>query len=973
MIRNLASFGVVALACVVLTLTSVQARGQAFNIAPGGFTSTNVCANSNAPAPGCQVLTNGSPNLPQVIPGGILRLNTADLNQHGSAWFHTKQPLSTGFTTAFQFQISKTGHCNGCGSPADGIAMVIQGDPAGTGALGYDQDGQDISYGNNDKAGSSGVGLAITNSLAIELDTYFNPSYSDPDGNHIAVQSCGPNNAGTLTSTSADHNFMCPNGQLAKIALQSLPAPLSLSDGNVHTITVNYLPPGGCLANCNNLTIFFDSVQILTTTIDLTQQLFLSNTASNGAAATGAYIGFTSATGALVENNDILSWSFSQFPLAPITIPEPLQPTNTEFNYSPTLSSGVDYSQSGLPNSAFTGVVMQGTAQAITDQQFSDLVNNTPFQGATCLHQDVGSNTFSCVVTSDLCTTPANQVPAGANCPNTGQNALIGSSNGFNGDPGQKPYISPAYIMAKDTALNCGANADNICKGLLNIFVSIFGDPKLVGRTKDFNSLLLPADGIVAPITTASTNPVLNNGWTNGDVSVMLNSTEVVPANNHNPPPNLSTINSISYTISGANAPTPIQGMITGATGSFVVPGTVEGTTTVTFQALDSAGTNETVVTTTNGQVSTTVPTLPIKVDKTPPTFSCIPPAAKWQAIDQLVPCTASDNPGGSGLATPASFNVSTAVPAGTETNMAQTVPVNVMDVAGNTVSTGSFGPFLVDKKAPVITGPSVNGPVIFGQPNNIFFGCADGGAGVVLCGPAGSMPIPPTANTGTLDSPADVSSAGPKAFTVNSQDAVGNASAPAILNYIVQKATPVITWSTPAPISYGTPLSSTQLNAAANVPGSFVYSPPAGTVLNPGNQQLSVTFTPSDSTDYNQAVAQVMIQVLQPTLTFTPGSVDFGTVYLRSYNTRTIVVANPGTAAVQISGMKVVRIKSDPDDFSFVSNCPKSLGGGSSCVAAIGFLADELGVRTANFVVTDSAAGSPQAISLTANVIKKK
>ena len=41
-----------------------------------------------------------------------------------------------------------------------------------------------------------------------------------------------------------------------------------------------------------------------------------------------------------------------------------------------------------------------------------------------------------------------------------------------------------------------------------------------------------------------------------------------------------------------------------------------------------------------------------------------------------------------------------------------------------------------------------------------------------------------------------------------------------------VIKATPVITWPTPANIIYGTALSATQLNATTTVPGTFVYNP---------------------------------------------------------------------------------------------------------------------------------------------------
>src|SRR4029079_9826972 len=57
--------------------------------------------------------------------------------------------------------------------------------------------------------------------------------------------------------------------------------------------------------------------------------------------------------------------------------------------------------------------------------------------------------------------------------------------------------------------------------------------------------------------------------------------------------------------------------------------------------------------------------------------------------------------------------------------------------------------------------------------------------------------------------------------------------------------ASTTLSCTNPADITYGTALSATQLNAPANVPGSFVYSPAAGTVLNAGaNQTLSVTFT---------------------------------------------------------------------------------------------------------------------------------
>ena len=77
-------------------------------------------------------------------------------------------------------------------------------------------------------------------------------------------------------------------------------------------------------------------------------------------------------------------------------------------------------------------------------------------------------------------------------------------------------------------------------------------------------------------------------------------------------------------------------------------------------------------------------------------------------------------------------------------------------------------------------------------------------------------------------------------------------------------RATPAIFWPTPASILLGTALGSAQLDAAANVPGTFVYSPAAGSVLPAGIHTLSVTFTPTDSTDYTDATYTVSITVNQ-------------------------------------------------------------------------------------------------------------
>jgi len=96
-----------------------------------------------------------------------------------------------------------------------------------------------------------------------------------------------------------------------------------------------------------------------------------------------------------------------------------------------------------------------------------------------------------------------------------------------------------------------------------------------------------------------------------------------------------------------------------------------------------------------------------------------------------------------------------------------------------------------------------------------------------------------------------------------------------------VNKAKPAITWATPAAITYGTALSATQLNASSTVAGSFTYSPVAGTVLTAGSHTLSVTFAPTNTTDYTTATATVTLTVNKatPTITWaTPAAFTYGT-----------------------------------------------------------------------------------------------
>ena len=96
--------------------------------------------------------------------------------------------------------------------------------------------------------------------------------------------------------------------------------------------------------------------------------------------------------------------------------------------------------------------------------------------------------------------------------------------------------------------------------------------------------------------------------------------------------------------------------------------------------------------------------------------------------------------------------------------------------------------------------------------------------------------------------------------FTPEDESAFAVSTASVVLT--VYQATPVITWPAPAAIAYGTGISNVQLDATANVPGTFSYTPPARTVLAAGTQTLSATFTPADPTDYTNASASVQLPI---------------------------------------------------------------------------------------------------------------
>ena len=92
---------------------------------------------------------------------------------------------------------------------------------------------------------------------------------------------------------------------------------------------------------------------------------------------------------------------------------------------------------------------------------------------------------------------------------------------------------------------------------------------------------------------------------------------------------------------------------------------------------------------------------------------------------------------------------------------------------------------------------------------------------------------------------------------TFDPEDGALGANINTTASLTVEKATPVVNWNNPPNIKYtydgtGPKLSDQQLNAIADVAGTFNYTPAKDTELNAGTQTVTATFTPLDTDNYN-------------------------------------------------------------------------------------------------------------------------
>jgi MBG domain (YGX type)/Bacterial Ig-like domain (group 3) len=149
-------------------------------------------------------------------------------------------------------------------------------------------------------------------------------------------------------------------------------------------------------------------------------------------------------------------------------------------------------------------------------------------------------------------------------------------------------------------------------------------------------------------------------------------------------------------------------------------------------------------------------------------------------------------------------------------------------------------------------------------QPNPIFTGSV---TGLVNADTAASTQLTYTTSATQSSAPGTY----PITASLGSQLAAANyilSVTPGTLTITGTTTSADLNWPTPAPIVYGTPLVSAQLDATSSVPGTFTYTPAAGTILGAGQKTLSVSFSPTGAQGGSSETATVLLTVTQATTT---------------------------------------------------------------------------------------------------------
>ena len=144
----------------------------------------------------------------------------------------------------------------------------------------------------------------------------------------------------------------------------------------------------------------------------------------------------------------------------------------------------------------------------------------------------------------------------------------------------------------------------------------------------------------------------------------------------------------------------------------------------------------------------------------------------------------------------------------------------------------------------------------------------------------------------------------------------------------------PQFFWDNPGEITYGEALNSTQLNASASVPGSFVYTPVSGTVLSAGVHNLQVDFTPNDTANYSTTSKNVTINVFKsaPIITWNkPANIIYETELNDTQLDASALIPGaftytPASGTMLSAGNQTLHVEVTPNDAANYSGTSKNV-----------------------------------------------
>ncbi|MEM9378651.1 MAG: L-type lectin-domain containing protein [Planctomycetota bacterium] len=220
-------------------------------------------------------------------------------DNRGAVWYATPVAVAAGFDTTFVVNMNQNGGFSGGG---DGMAFVIQneqiaGQTGGIGITGIGRHASALGYG---RFTGSAAGESVDNSLVIELDTFRNDNQPaadpilDPDSNHISIHTGGNG-----------ENWQQEDFSIGRAPSEAVG--VDLNDGVDHTIRVVYVP--------GTIEVFVDGSLVLTAPYDFQAGGTYVDTGMPAGGldlmgGTSAWVGFTAASGGLLENHDVVSWTF---------------------------------------------------------------------------------------------------------------------------------------------------------------------------------------------------------------------------------------------------------------------------------------------------------------------------------------------------------------------------------------------------------------------------------------------------------------------------------------------------------------------------------------------------------------------------------------------------------------------------------------------------------------------------------------